>query len=120
MILAYKILNVVLKQSIRPPQSTFASISLRTGPLTKRAARVIHFPGDEGDFVESKTVICRTDMRKGAWGRQYGEMRLALMRAGNQGGALKIYCPYRRHLFKPTATLKPEQPHPFRKSKLTS
>ena len=73
---------------------------LRTGPLTKRATRDIQIPGDEGGFVESKTAICRTDMRKGAWGRQYGEMRLALMRAGNKGGALKTYCHYRRHLFK--------------------
>ena len=45
--------------------------------------RVIHFPGDEGGFVESKTVICQTDMGKWAWGRHYGEMRLFLMRDDN-------------------------------------
>ena len=40
----------------------------------KGSTRVIHFPGDEGGFVESKTVIYQTDMGKEAWGRQYGEM----------------------------------------------
>ena len=49
----------------------------------KRRTRVIQIPGDEGDFVESKTMIYQTDMGKEAQGRQYGEMRLLLMRAGN-------------------------------------
>ena len=28
----------------------------RTGPLAKGSTRVIHFPGDEGGFVESKML----------------------------------------------------------------
>ena len=88
-------------------------MSLRTGPLTKRATRVIQIPGGEGGFVESKTVIYRTGMSKGAWGRQYGEMRLALMRAGNKGGDLRIYCHHRRHLFKLIAAFKAERTPPF-------
>ena len=68
--------------------------------MRRGTTRVIHFPGNEGYFAESKTMICQTNMAKGAWGRPCGGVFLVPLGAGNKRGGLRIYHSYRRHLFK--------------------
>ena len=68
--------------------------------MRRGTTRDIHFPGNEGGFVESKTMICQTNMAKGAWGRPCGGVFLVPLGTGNKRGGLRIYHNYRRHLFK--------------------
>ena len=104
LILDIKKMNVKLQQLTGPPELTTPEISQRTGPLRRHTTRVIHRAGHEGGFVESKTMTCQTNMAKGAWGRQYGDILKVFLRAGNKRGGLRIYHNYRRHLLKSIVT----------------